>query len=146
MKKGIDYIGVTVSFLCFDSTGRLLMAKRGQNARDEQGRWDNGGGGLEFGETFEEALHREVKEEYCADILKFKFLGVRNTLRVHNETPTHWVSIDFKVLVDPDSVRNGEPHKLDEIGWFSLEKLPSPLHSGTMAFLDKHRDELGFTG
>ena len=73
MKKGSDYIGVTVSFLCFDSEGRLLLAKRGHNARDEQGRWDNGGGSIEFGDTIEQTLVKEIREEYCAEIVRSEF-------------------------------------------------------------------------
>jgi hypothetical protein len=44
-------------------------------------------------------------------------------------------------LVDPTKVKNNEPEKIDEIGWFSLDKLPSPLHSQTrdeVSLLKKH--------
>ena len=145
MKKGVDYIGVTVSYLCFDAEGRLLLAKRGENARDEHGRWDNGGGGVEFGDTIEETLHKEIREEYGADVLSYEFLGVRDVMRNQNGVPTHWISVDYKVLLDPARVVNGEPHKLDEGAWFQLDNLPSPLHSGLPGFLRKHADLLGIS-
>ena len=56
LKRGIDYIGVTVVFYCHDGAGRLLLHKRSVACRDEQGRWDVGGGSMEFGETFESLL------------------------------------------------------------------------------------------
>jgi hypothetical protein len=31
MKKGVDYIGVTVVFACHDGEGNYLFAKRGKN-------------------------------------------------------------------------------------------------------------------
>jgi ADP-ribose pyrophosphatase YjhB (NUDIX family) len=45
------------------------------NCRDEQGMWDGGGGGLKFGEKIEDAVVREIKEEYCATPKKIEFLG-----------------------------------------------------------------------
>jgi ADP-ribose pyrophosphatase YjhB (NUDIX family) len=135
MKKGVDFVGVTVSYLCHDGNRNILLAKRSDQARDEHGRWDNGGGGLEFGDTVADTLIKEVKEEYCADIIESEFLGYRDIFRENKGTPTHWVGLYFKVLVDPAQVRNGEPHKFDEIGWFKLEELPSPLHSQVLPFL-----------
>lgn len=129
MKKGEDYVGVTLSFFCHDGKGNFILAKRSTNCRDEHGRWDFGGGSVEHGDTVEERLRQEIKEEYCTDVLSFEFLGYRDIHREHDGKQTHWISLDFKVLVDPAQVRNGEPHKFDDLGWFTLDALPSPLHS-----------------
>ena len=51
MKKGVDFIGVTIVFWCHDGKGNVLLALRGPNCRDEHGTWDPGGGGLEFGDS-----------------------------------------------------------------------------------------------
>lgn len=84
MRKGFEYPGISVSYFCHDGQGNFVMAKRGVNCRDEHGTWDPGGGGLEFGDTVENTLRKEIKEEYCTDILKFEFLGYRDAHRVHN--------------------------------------------------------------
>lgn len=115
-KKGVEYTGVTVSFFCHDGKGSFLMAKRSKNCRDEHGRWDMGGGGVEFGDKIEERLKTEIEEEYCTNVLDFEFLGYRDVHREHNGVKTHWISLDFKVLVDPEKVKIGEPHKFDDIG------------------------------
>lgn len=128
-QKGIDYIGAACVFFCHDGKGRLLMQKRGENCRDERGRWDCGSGSLEFGETFEQAARREIKEEYRVMPKRLKLCGVRNVLRTHEGRRTHWVVVVFSALVDPRKVRNGEPHKFDAIGWFDPKRLPRPLHS-----------------
>lgn len=142
MKKGFDYIGNAVVYFCHDGKGNILMARRSQNARDEQGCWDIGGGGVEFGETVESTLRKEIKEEYNAKVLNFEFLGFRDVHREIAGQPTHWIALDFKVLVDPAGVKINEPHKFDDLGWFTLEKLPSPTHSQLPEFLEKYRQKL----
>ena len=119
-----------------------MLSKRGKNCRDEHGTWDPGGGALEFGDNVLDTLKKEIKEEYCTDVLDFEFLGYRDVHRVQNGKKDHWIGLDFKVLVDKEKAKNGEPHKLDEIGWFQLESLPSPLHSQFPGFLEKYRGKL----
>src|SRR3989338_4578324 len=142
MKKGVDCIGVTVVYFCHDGQGKVLFAKRSQNVRDEQGRWDIGGGAVEFGERAEQVLKREIKEEYNADVISFEFLGFRDVHRVHDGYPTHWIGLDFKVLIDPKNVKIGEPDKFDDIGWFKLDERPTPNHSQLPEFLEKYRAKL----
>ena len=62
--------------------------------------------------------------------------------REHNGTKTHWIALDHKVLVDRGKVKNGEPHKFDEIGWFKLDNLPSPLHSQIMNCINAYKEKL----
>jgi len=142
MKKGIDYTGVTVSYFCVDGKGNVLLNLRSKNCRDEHGRWDNGGGGLEFGSTVVETLAKELKEEYCVDILEKEFLGYRDILRVQDGITTHWLAIYFKVKVDPAQVKNGEPHKFDDIRWFKFTELPQPLHSQLPGAIEAFKDKL----
>jgi len=142
MKKGIDYTGVTISYFCHDGNNNFLLAKRSKNCRDEHGNWDNGGGGLEFGHTVLDTLKKEIKEEYCVDVLNYEFLGYRDVHRIHNNQKTHWVSLDFKVLIDRNKVKNGEPHKFDDMKWFRLAKLPKPLHSQLPKALKMYKDKL----
>ena len=101
-----------------------------------------GGGGLEFGDTVENTLKKELKEEYCADILDYEFLGYRDVHRERTGAKTHWIALDFKVLVDREKVKNGEPHKFEEIGWFKLDKLPDPLHSQIPYALEIYKKKL----
>ncbi|MDO8590849.1 MAG: NUDIX domain-containing protein [bacterium] len=142
MKKGVDYTGVTIVYFCHDGRDRVLMNKRGVNSRDEQGRWDIGGGGVEFGITVEENLKNEIREEYSTDVLDYEFLGFRDVHRENAGVKTHWIALDFKVLVDPTKVKNGEPHKFDEVKWFTLNTLPSPVHSQFPTFLKLYEKKL----
>lgn len=142
MKKGTDYTGVTICYFCHDGAGRFLMNFRSKNCRDEHERWDIGAGGLEFGDGVEETLRKEIKEEYCTEVLNFEFLGFRELHREHDGKPTHWIGLDFKVQINPLTVRNGEPHKFERIDWFTLDTIPTRTHSQFPKFLEKNRARL----
>lgn len=142
MKKGEDYTGITIVYFCHDGKGNVLLAKRSKDCRDEQGRWDIGGGGLEFGDTVEDTLCKEIKEEYCTEVVDFEFLGYRDVRRVSGGKKTHWVALDFKVLVNPEKVKNGEPHKFDELKWFKVEDFPESLHSQLPTFLKNYKNKI----
>jgi 8-oxo-dGTP diphosphatase len=129
LRRGIDHIGISASFVVHDGKGRILLQKRGPHARDEQGAWDVGGGAIEFGESIDEAVRREIKEELCTTPLDIQFLTVYDAHREHNGAKTHWVAIIHAVQVDPSKVKNGEPHKIEKLEWFTSKNLPAPLHS-----------------
>ncbi len=118
------------------------MAKRGSASRDEHGVWDIGAGSIEFGDTIEETLKREIKEEYCTDVLSAEFLGYRDVHREHHGEQTHWVALDFAVKVEPVTVGNGEPDKFEEVRWFTLDAMPKELHSQLPRFLELYRHRL----
>jgi len=142
MKKGEDFTGVTIVYLCHDGKGNVLLNKRSNKCRDEHGTWDPGGGGLEFGDTVENTLKKEIAEEYCTDVISHDFLGYRDVHREHNGKKTHWVALDFKVQVDPRKVKIGEPHKFDDIGWFNIDSFPEILHPQLPIFLELHKAKM----
>lgn len=141
LRQGVDHIGVTVNFLIHNGEGKLLLQKRSSNCRDEQGRWDIGGGAVEFGETLDAALLRELFEEYRIMPISFEQTKIGTALRQHEGQPTHWVYVNYKVLVNPSEIKIGEPDKVDAIGWFGQSDLPEPLHSmfpGALAIATEH--------
>lgn len=129
LRRGIDHIGVSAVSVIHDGTGRILLMKRGPKARDEHGRWDVCGGAIEFGESIDEAIKREVMEELCVEAKEIDFLTTYDAHREHGGDKTHWIAIVHAVRVDPSKVKIGEPHKISEIKWFTLANLPEPLHS-----------------
>ncbi len=142
MRKGVDYPGIAIVFACHDGNGNFLLSKRSVESRDEKGMWAQGGGALELGDTEEYTLRKEIMEEYCTEVIEIEYLGHREVLREQEGVKTHWIAHDFKVLIDRSMVKNGEPHKADEIGWFSLEELPSPMYSQWSIFYELYKDKL----
>ncbi len=142
-QKGIEYTGVCVVFFCHDGAGNFVMARRSMNARDEQGRWDAGGGGLEFGASVEDTVRQEIAEEYGTTVQAMEFLGYRDVHRKPGGIPTHWIALDFKVLVDRSLVSIQEPHKFTELRWFTLDTLPpiEELHTQMPYYFEKYREQ-----
>lgn len=129
LRRGIDHIGVSASFIVHDGKGNVLLQKRGPGARDENGRWDVGGGAIEFGESIDEAVRREIMEELSTEALDIQFLTAYDAFRELNGSKTHWIAIMHAVKVDPRKVKIGEPEKIDKLEWFTSANLPKPLHS-----------------
>lgn len=138
-------IRLAVCFFCHDGSGRYLISRRTRNARDEWETWDPGGGGIKFGERVEDALHRELLEEYCTSARTFEFMGYRDVMRIQDGKETHWITFDFKVHVDPETIQIGEPKKCDALRWVTIEELQNleePVHSQFPSFLEKNRNYL----
>ena len=139
MKPGIDFTGISVGFFCHDNKGNILMHKRSNKTRDEHGRWDNGGGRLEFDEDPETGVLRELREEHgCDGIIE----AMPYPVSVHREwdgIKTHWLTFPFIIKVDPAQVSIIDKNAIDEIGWFTLDNLPEPLHTGFQKVLETHR-------
>lgn len=60
--------GIAVSALINDGEGRFLLLKRSEASKHFAGEWEPPGGKIDSGESFDEALIREVKEESGLDI------------------------------------------------------------------------------
>lgn len=143
MEQGINHVGVSLVTICHDGQGNYLLGLRSKKCRDEQLCWDLiGSGGLEFGETFEQSIKREVVEECGAKVSQIELLGYREVHRVHEGRQTHWIAFDFKVLINPEEVKIGEPEKCLELRWSKLKDFPDKLHSQLPLFLDKYKDRL----
>jgi mutator protein MutT len=125
MIEGVDYIGVGVGAVIVNEEGLLFLAKRGNNARNEQGMWEFPGGGVKFGETLIESIRREILEEYGMQIEIKGLLGVFDHILPENKE--HWISITYIASHLAGEATIYEPEKCEAIEWFSIEALPKPL-------------------
>jgi len=114
------------------------LHKRSKNCRDEHGNWDPGSGRLGFSEDVETSVLREVREEYGCEGKILEQFPAHSIHRQHEGQQTHWLAIPFVIQVNPVEARNNEPDKIDEIGWFTLDALPQPLHTGFLQTLSKY--------
>lgn len=141
MKKGIDYIGVSAGAMIINDRGELFLSKRSQHAKNERGCWETPGGSVEFGETLADAVRREMKEEYGAEIeILEQFPAEDHLIPEENQ---HWVATTFLAKFKKgQEPRIMEPEKCDEIGWFSLNNLPAPLSIITKLDVEHHGDKI----
>jgi mutator protein MutT len=125
MKQGVDYIGVGVGAIIFNTSNRIFLAKRAKEARNESGKWEFPGGAVELGETLEHAIQREIREEYGFEIVIDGLLDVVN--HFIPEEKQHWVSPTFLCRIKSGTPSILEPSKCDEVAWFGLDEIPEKL-------------------
>ena len=128
MRRGLDYIGVGVGAIILDTEGRVFLARRGSLAQNERNRWEFPGGSVEFGETLEHALSREIAEEYGCEIEVQELLDVVD--HIIPDEGQHWVSPTFICRVKGGTPHIREPHKCEEIGWFSIDEISEAKLTG----------------
>ena len=141
MRKGLDYIGVGAGAIIFNARGEVFLAKRGPEARNERYKWEFPGGGVEFGETLANALMREILEEFGFVVEVDRLLDVVD--HILPDEQQHWVSPTYLCRYKSGTPRILEPHKCEEIGWFSLEAIPTgDLTSASRKSLDSLKHHL----
>lgn len=120
MKKGIDYVGIGIGAVIFNNQGKALLSKRGKNAQNEKGKWSYPGGDLKFGETFEQCVSRETKEEFGIKVKPVEQLETFNHLLPKEKQ--HWVAVAFicKLLRGKPIIQ--ERDKEIEVGWFTIKE------------------------
>jgi len=99
--------------------GNILLIKRGRDPY--KGFWAIPGGHVDFDETVEQAVRREVKEETGLTVSKLSLLGIYSDPGRH---PKQVIAVAYKVET------TGEPEAGDdaeEFAWFSPDKLPPNL-------------------
>lgn len=106
-----------VGAIVIDGAGRFLLIRRGNPPA--QGQWSLPGGRVELGETHEEAVLRELREE--TDVVGT--LG-RHVGEVRRDAPDGSVYViqDYLVLVDGSAIPRAGDDALDA-AWFSVDQL-----------------------
>jgi mutator protein MutT len=134
MRAGIDHIGVGVGAALFNEQGEVFMMRRGPLAKNEVGAWMFPGGTVEFGESLETAIKREVLEELnIAIIVTDQLPAADHILPAENQ---HWVTTIFMAENITDQPQIQEPEKCDMAEWFPLTQLPTPIAKASQKAID----------
>lgn len=148
-RPGIDFIGHCIEFFVTNGKNEWLLQKRSQNCRDEQGRWDFGGGRQELSEDRFTALRREVYEELGFDPkLTHQLPGYtcfRQAIVGEDQVQTHWEVTPYIVMVSPGQPIIWQKEKVDEWGWFPFDHImagqPQPFHSAVPFVVKRYYNE-----
>lgn len=111
--------GVSIDAVIIQNN-QILLVKRG--AEPEKGKWATPGGFVDWDESVEETVIREVKEETSLTVVDIKLVGVYSSPDRH---PRQVINIVYVVRVEGCEAKCGDD--ADEVKWFPLGKLPENL-------------------
>jgi 8-oxo-dGTP diphosphatase len=114
--------------------GRVLLGRR--RGSHGEGYYAAPGGHIEFGESFEEAARREVREETGLEIADLKLLSVGNYIFKREDGERHYIDVDFVCEAPAGEPQLAEPEKCDGWGWYDLNDLPQPLFVVTRRMIE----------
>lgn len=110
--------------LARDDAGNIVLIRRG-----DTGEWCLPGGTLEWGETFREALPRELREEAGVELLEAgALLGVYSN--PGRDPRFHAVTAVFSARVSAPRQPPMNPLEILEVRAFAPAELPAPLSHG----------------
>lgn len=117
---------------------QLLMLQRGPEASHGAGQWSVPGGWLDYGETPEQTVLRELKEE--VDISGSQASVVDIDVYTHAPPVDHVVCIFLQVPWHKDMTpKNLEPEKTSDVQWVPIEWVDKMDLFGTMRnFVDRN--------
>lgn len=115
----------------------VLLVRRG--TPPNQGQWSVPGGSIEWGETIEAAVRREVREETGLTVAVGALAGISEVIAGDNGTPAfHYVVLDYFA-----EIVAGTPHAASdaaEVAWIPLSALSTlDVTPGLLAFFAKLR-------
>ena len=118
----------------FDKQGRLYLQRRSMSKEIQPGKWDTAvGGHVDYGETIEEALHREVREE----------LGITGFKPIHNFTYLFQSSVEREMVYSYRTIYEGDividPEEIDEGRYWDIDEVMA--HMGKGVFTPNFEDE-----
>ena len=123
--------------IIYDKEKEILFEKRTDN-----GMWCVPGGALELGESLEEALKREVKEETSLDIFNPKLFDVRAGVHMiyPNKDEVYYTDVvyeinEYKGELKPDS-------ESKELCWIKIDELPNDIMPTQIEYIEKFVDAL----
>lgn len=129
MKPGKDFIGVSAFALIFNDKDQVLLVNHKpteKKSADFADRFSMPGGTVEFGETFVDALRREVKEELDLDIFDEQLINHNDYIKIDK----HWIALNFTAKTN-SVPKNLEPEKISQIEFFDIDKVPENISEYT---------------
>lgn len=114
----------TVHVLVFNSRGELFLQKRSISKDIQPGKWDTSvGGHLDLGETFDVAVHREMKEELNIETpVEYMY-----NYWMYSDVETEYVHT-YRAIYD--GIMELDPKEIDDGRFWSKEEIEKSIGTG----------------
>ena len=106
MKKQVF---TAIAFLT-NSEGKLLVAKRADESEFMPGIWELPGGHIEFGESIEDGLKREIREEFGFEISVGSPFASFSYMNKDSSKQTFEIALYAKLLKEKEATLNPSEH------------------------------------
>lgn len=133
-------MGIGVGVVVLNEKNELLLGLRNEDEKKAdselhgEGTWTMPGGKLEFGETFEEAAIRELKEETDLNATDIQVFCMNNDRNQYAQ----FVTIGLIAKEYNGKVKTMEPDEITDWKWFPLDNLPKNLYMPTRKCLQNY--------
>ncbi len=132
MKKAQEII-IVVNAIAINHEGKFLLTKRRSQNLTWEGKWQFAGGTMEFGESPEQTLAREIQEELGMSVEIISPYPIAKTYVWSDLTAggqgdpehvsgRHVLLLDYLVSIG-DQQPQPENREIQDWGWYSLEEL-----------------------
>lgn len=125
IRKYVGHMPIMVTAamgIIYDKEKGILFEKRTDN-----GMWCVPGGAMELGETAEEALRREIREETSLEIKNPRFFKVRENVHMVYPNDDEVYYTDLVYLIEDYSGHLGVDDESSELKWFPIQELPENI-------------------
>lgn len=127
-------ITIGVGVIIENSKGEILLQKRKDN-----GKWAIIGGGMELGETFEEVVRREAKEEAGIELGELTLMAICNGPDRFITYPNGDIVYSSSVVFKTNSYSGeiiSDPEETLEHRFFGRDNLPSEINEFDQKFIE----------
>ncbi len=134
MRKYVGHTPLMSTAVCgiiFDREKGILFEKRSDN-----GMWCIPGGAIELGESLEEALKREIKEETGLDISEPKLFDVKASVHMIYPNKDEVYYTDVVYIIEKFSGMQSHDDESTELRWFETDRLPDNILPQNIEYLN----------
>ncbi|MFH1547422.1 MAG: NUDIX domain-containing protein [bacterium] len=133
MKDDNDHPKVALGVMIIKD-GKVLLGKR--KGSHGSGEYAFPGGHVEYMETFEDCIQRELQEECGLQVTNIELLFVTVLCQY---TPKHYVHLGFSAEWKSGIPKVLEPEKCEGWDWYDIENLPDNLFSTIKTAIDSYK-------
>jgi len=134
---------VTLFVLAFLYTKDHVLLIRRCNAKFGNGLYSLVGGKVEPHETALHAIKREVNEEVGLKLPESAFTLVHTFHR--KGTETEFIALCFKADITEMQLQNMEPHKHDDLRFFTIKNLPTNILPGHKQAIESIQNHISYS-